>query len=326
MAERTVAVTGATGFVGRHIVRKLLSRSFGVRALVRDPAKGAKVLGRHEALTLVKGDVADSHATRELVGPADACIHLVGIIREARGGQTFERMHVKATHAVVGACEDAGTRRYLHMSALGVGAEGLCAYQKTKWQAEQRVRASSLDWTIFRPSIIHGPESEFVRMVAMWSRGHGLPAKVLPYFTRSELDTRVVLGPVMAVDPIVAPISVDDVAASFVAALDRPESVGEIYNLAGPDAMPFPRMLTRIRDAVPRSMPDINPRGVPAKHAAMAARAARILKLDTLLPFDEGMALMASADSVAEIDKAETHLGLQPAHFAESLARYAASL
>jgi uncharacterized protein YbjT (DUF2867 family) len=163
-------------------------------------------------------------------------------------------------------------------------------------------------------------------MVAQWVRGHGVPGRILPYFTRSEVDTRVVLGPAHPIDPIVAPIAVEDVAYCFVAALGRDDAIGEIYNLAGPERMRFPQMLLRFRDAIPHAMENIQPRGVPAKAAAMGARLAKTLKLDSLLPFDEGMALMGAQDSVAETDKAEAHLGLEPSPFEERLARYAHAL
>jgi len=253
MSDQTIGVTGASGFVGRHIVRTLLSRGHRVRALTRDRDKGRRVLGRHDALEIVEGDVLDDRALDRLLTGATGAIHLVGIIREASGGQTFERMHVGATDAVIEACARHGVRRYLHMSALGVGAEGICDYQRTKYRAETLVRRSSLEWTIFRPGLIHGAEGEVTQMVAGWTRGQGMPAPFLPYFSRSVEDTSVVLGPVRQETPVVAPVSVEDVAHCFAEALERPQAIGEIYNLAGPDRMRFPEMLIRIRDAVPGS-------------------------------------------------------------------------
>jgi NADH dehydrogenase len=324
MAQRTIAVTGASGFVGRHVVKELVRRGHDVRALARDEDKARRSLGAQPLL--VKGDVTDQATLDHLVDGADAVIHLVGIIREAPGGQTFERMHVLATERTLGAATRAGARRFLQMSALGVGAEGVCEYQRTKYRAEQLVRDSSLDWTIFRPSLIHGLESEFVQMVAGWVRGKGVPGTRLPYFTRSVEDTSVFLGPIRAVDPVVAPVYVDDVAYCFAEALDRDVAIGEIYNLAGPDEMTFPRMLVRYRDAVKGARSAMTPLGIRENVAAMGAKAAKALKLDSLLPFDEGMALMGSRDSVAELDKAESHLSWAPSPFQARLASYAGSL
>ena len=313
--SHTICVTGASGFVGRHVVKELLSRGHVVRALVRDADKARAALGRHDDLHLVIGDILDDGALEALTSACDACVHLVGIIREAPGGQTFERMHVRATEAVLGACDRAGVRRYVHMSALGVGAEGVCEYQRTKHEAERAVRASALRWTIFRPGLIHGPESEFVSLVADWVRGKGLPGTFLPYFSRSVEDTSVLLGPVRQEIPVVAPVSVNDVAWCFAEAIENESAIGEIYNLAGPDTMTLPQLLIRYRDAVPGAKEGLKPRGIPDGPAAMAARIAKMLKLDPLMPFDEGMARMGARDSVAALDKPEAHLGWTPSPF-----------
>ena len=326
MGERTVAVTGASGFVGRHVVRELRSRGHDVRALVRDPSKGREVLGREDGLELVEGDILDADALDRLLAGADVLIHLVGIIREASGGQTFERMHVGATEAVLGACARAGVGRYVHMSALGVGAEPVCEYQRTKFEAETRVRDSGLDWTIFRPGLIHGKGSGFVELVTGWVRAEAMPKTFLPYFSRGVEDTSVLLGPVHQEAPVVAPVAVEDVAYCFAEAVERERAIGEVYNLVGPDAMPFPQLLERFRDAIPGGQHRLKPRGIPENVAANAARVARTLKLESLLPFDEGMARMGAQDSVAELDKAEAHLGWTPSGFQERLEAYAPSL
>jgi NADH dehydrogenase len=326
MAQMTVAVTGASGFVGRRVVAELRSRGHDVRALVRDLARGGDALGRDEAITLVEGDILDADALDRLVEGADAAVHLVGIIREAPGGQTFDRMHVGATESILAACARAGVCRYAHMSALGVGAEGVCEYQRSKHEAETRVRDSDLDWTIFRPGLIHGAGSGFVEMVVGWVRAEEFPRSFIPYFSRSVEDTSVFLGPVHQEPPVVAPVAVEDVAWCFAEALERDRTIGEVYNLAGPDPMPFPQMLLRFRDAIPGAKTTLHPRGIPASIAARGARLARTLRLDALLPFDEGMARMGAQDSVAEHEKAEAHLGWTPSHFGDRLEAYAPSL
>lgn len=313
--SHTICVTGASGFVGRHIVKELLERGHAIRALVRDPDKANEALGRHDDLTLITGDILDAVALDQLTDGCDACIHLVGIIRKAPGGQSFERMHVDATRAIVEACMRAGIERYIHMSALGVGAEGVSEYQRTKFRAEQLVRASNLQWTIFRPGLIHGIGGEMTELIADWVRGKALPAIFLPYFTRGVEDTSVLLGPVHQETPSVAPVGVEDVALCFVEALERDVTIGEIYNIAGPDVMTFPQLLLRYRDAVPGAKKSLQPRGIPAEPAARGAHLASMLKLDALMPFDEGMARMGAQDSVASLDKLEAHFGRTPGAF-----------
>lgn len=316
-----VAVTGATGFVGRHVVAHLLEHGYRVRALARSRAKAAQVLGQHEGLELVFGDVLERSDCETLTLEADACVHLVGIIRE-QGRQTFERMHVTATRHMVRACEHRGVARYVHMSALGATPFGPAAYQRTKFAAEQVVRASRLDWTILRPGLIHGPEGDFMHMAAAWARGRKPPYIFMPYFTRIE----EIEGRRCRVIPQVAPISVDDVARAVLAAFERDESIGEIYPLAGSETLNWPELLTSVRDALPTRGPKLNAVGLPGSLVAMKVRVATMLGLGALLPIDEGMVLMGQRDATADNTKATIHLGLRPAGFREKLHTYSASL
>lgn len=325
MAEGlTVAVTGASGFVGRYVVRELLARGHRVRGLVRDVKKAAAVLPVREAgVTMVTGNVLDEGTVEELLKGADACVHLVGIIREGGGGQTFERMHVQATRTVVGACERGGVERYLHMSSLGARPDGKAAYQRTKYQAEEIVRESELVWTIFRPSLIHGPDGEFVQMIAKMAAGEVAPFLFMPYFVRPKYDTRVPLGALSWEAAEIQPISVLDVAWCFAEALERPETEFEIYNLVGPEPINWRDLYTLFRDELPNADKRMQPWHVPGHHAAMIAEVAKRVGLGPALPFDAGQAMMAMEDQTAELEKVKAHLGLQPRALRESVRAYA---
>lgn len=323
-----IAVTGASGFVGRHVVRELLSRGHAVRGLVRDRETARRVLpADSDRLALAAGDVTSSDTLAELLDGCRACVHTVGIIRERPGGQTFRRLHADAVRALVAACRERGTRRLVHVSAIGVGDEGRTEYQRTKFEGETIVRRSGLDWTILRCSLIHGPGGEFTRLAAGWARGTHAPWIFMPYFTRGELSTRdVPLAPILRVAPRVQPVWVGDVARAAAECLDRPAAVGEVYHLAGPEVFTWPQFLRALRDGTPGGNEDVEPRGIPAEPAAAVARVAARLGLGSLLPFDAGMALMGSQDSTAETAKAREHLGFAPRRFADALAEYAGAL
>jgi len=183
---KTIALTGASGFVGRHILSQLLDAGHQVRALVRDPGQ---LQMNSSAVCVVEGDLFDDAALTSLVASADAVIHVVGIIMEDRKhGQTFERVHVEGTRNLLKAAKanraanesGGGVRKWVHMSALGARPHAPSVYHATKWQGEQLVRASGLDFTIFRPSIIHGPDGEFMQMVkSFWCK---LFPPFVPYF------------------------------------------------------------------------------------------------------------------------------------------------
>ena len=321
---RTVAVTGATGFVGRHLTGMLLDRGHRVRALARSADKARRVLPESDALEIVEGGILDGSSPQRLVEGADACAHLIGIIREAPGGQTFRRMHLEATRAIVRACEHAGASRYLHMSALGARPDGVGEYQRTKFEAERTVVRSGLDWTIFRPGLIVGPDGDFFCQMKRWCESREAPYLFLPYFLRAEVDTTSGKPKPNVGAPRATPVDVEDLCGAFADALGRPESIREIYPLVGGQEMSWPEMLRTTRDALPQANRRLRPIGIPAGLAALQARAARALGFGSLLPFDEGMAKMGAEDSVADNTKARMHLGYEPARYEDRLPGYAA--
>lgn len=222
-----VFVTGGTGFVGKALIRALRACGFTVRCLVR-PGSEADLKG-FEGIERVPGDVLLPKRLVPSIEGCSAVIHLVGIIRERPGrGVTFERHHVAATTNMVTATEAADVRRFLHMSALGTRSGARSRYHQTKWEAEQAVRASRLDWTIFRPSVIYGPGDGFVSMLARMIRW--LP--VVPVIG----DGRYRLQPV----------AVEQVAEGFAQALRHPESKGQTYEVGGPRAYAFTEILDLI--------------------------------------------------------------------------------
>ena len=211
-----VFVTGGTGFVGSEMVSQLTAAGHTARCLVR-PGSEDKLAIR-EGVEIHLGDVTEPETLERGVKGCQAIIHLVGIIREFPSrGITFERLHVEATRNMTAAAEGQGIRRYLQMSANGTGPSAPTDYHRSKWQAEETVRSSSLDWTIFRPSLIFGPGSEFVAAISGLVRH--LP--VVPVIGDGQYR--------------LAPVAVADVARSFVKALEMPETVGQTYHCCGPE-------------------------------------------------------------------------------------------
>lgn len=232
-----VFLAGGTGFVGGHVTRALLERGHSVRMLVHQRGAGEKPAGVEEVI----GDATDLSSFAEAVRGCDATINLIGIIREFPGrGVTFQRLHVEATRNVLAAAKEAGVRRHLQMSALGVGSGSRARYFTTKLQAELDVRASGLDYTIFRPSIVFGPKDGFVNMLAGYIRNF----PVLPVIGDGMYELQ--------------PIAADDVARCFAEALEMPETVGQTYDLCGPDRMTYLEILDTVARALGRkSVPKI---------------------------------------------------------------------
>lgn len=219
-----IFVTGGTGFVGGHVRRALLERGHSLRLLVHRRSEGVEA-----GIEQVEGDVTRQDTFAGAMAGCDVIVNLVGIIREFPAqGITFEKLHVEATRNLVEAARAAGIRRHLQMSALATRPDATAAYHRTKWRAEEVVRQSELDWTIFRPSLIFGPKGAFVDMLAGFVRR--FPAVPVVGDGTYRLQ----------------PVSVDDVARCFALALDMPETVGQTYELCGPDRLTYNEVLDTI--------------------------------------------------------------------------------
>jgi len=225
-----ILVTGGTGFVGTHVVNRLLHGGHQVAVLARTPAKTRNRY--NHPVEAVAGDVLDRESLAAAAAGRDALIHLVGIIHE-RGPQTFDRMHREAVENAVFAGERAGVKRYLHMSAMGSSEDAPSEYARTKAAGEKVVRASGLAWTIFRPSIIYGPGDGFVNLLAPIVRNNpGFIPVIGPGTTRLQ------------------PVSVSDVSRVFADALEKPDARGRSYEIGGPETLTLNEMYREIAVAV----------------------------------------------------------------------------
>ena len=227
-----IFIAGGTGFVGGHLVSELLNRGHSARLLVH--RRSAPLEGVEQS----EGDIAQPESFENQLAGCDAVINLIGIIREFPSrGITFEKLHVQATANLLSAAKKSAIRRYLQMSALGTRADAVSAYHKTKWLAEEQVRASGLDWTIFRPSLIFGPKDAFVNMLAAQLR----LAPIMPVIGSGAYRLQ--------------PIHAKDVASCFALALEKPETAGHVFNLCGNDRMSYVDLLDSIAVVMGRSKP-----------------------------------------------------------------------
>lgn len=233
-----ILVTGATGFIGAEILRRASRRGWRVRGLARHPER-AEALGRLPNVELFRGDVVEPDELDEAMEGVSAVIHLVGIVAPT-AAQSFAAVHVRGTEHVLAAAGRAGVGRWIHMSALGVEAgRGRAEYFRTKWAAEEAVRAADLSRTIFRPSIVFGPDDDFTNRLARvlrWS-----PVLPLPGGGRQRFQ----------------PVWVGDVAECFLQAARAEATPREVYDLAGPEVLTLAEMaraLARAMNAGPRAI------------------------------------------------------------------------
>ena len=213
MNTARVLVLGGSGFVGRHIVARLVTTGCNVVVPTRYRER-AKHLILLPTVDVVEADIHDPLALEQLAAGAGVAINLVGILNESRRGD-FERAHVELARKLVAACRAVRVARLLHMSALNAGVKAPSRYLRTKGEAEALVADSDLAWTIFQPSVIFGREDSFLNMFARLER-------CLPVMALAHADARF------------QPVYVGDVADAFVHALDDDRTHRMRYPLCGP--------------------------------------------------------------------------------------------
>jgi uncharacterized protein YbjT (DUF2867 family) len=176
---------------------------------------------RYPCVLVVEANVHDSTVLARLVGRVDAVINLVGVLHSSRGaagtryGPAFAAAHVELPKKIVAACQAAGVERYLHMSALGASAKGSSMYLRSKADGEAVALGAGLHTTVFRPSVVFGPDDQFLNMFASLQ-------KYFPVMPLGGADARF------------QPVYVGDVAQAFVHAMEDPATFGKVYELGGP--------------------------------------------------------------------------------------------
>jgi len=294
-----VFVSGATGYVGGYLVPALLEQGHSVQALVRPGSESRLPAPGPGSVTPVFGDALNEEQVARGMEGCEAAIHLVGIIREVPSrGITFERLHVRATEYVIRAAAQQQVARYVHMSALGANPDSPAGYLATKARAEQLVRASDLEYTLFRPSIIFGPGDDFINYFAgIMRRFHLIP----------------IIG---AGRYRMQPVYVDDVCQAFVRALDAPETVGNTIEIGGPDRYSYRDLMQVVKQVLGiRALPVYNPR-------ILMQGLAKVFGRFGFFPVTEDQIIMLYDENITDDTRAFDLLDIEPTPFREGLQHY----
>jgi NADH dehydrogenase len=230
-----VLVTGGTGFVGPHVVRAIADAGHDARALVRDSSRSRELPAQP-----VVGDMTDAASLARAAEGVEAVVHLVAI-RQGRQEQ-FRRVMEQGTRDLVAAAKTAGVKRFILMSALGTSEDtkDLVPYYHAKWEMEQAVGTSGIDHVIFRPSFVFAREGG-----------------ILPTFRRLAKLTPVtpIIG---SGEQRIQPLWVDDVAAYFAAAIEKPDATGKTFELGGPDVVSWNEFWQRLKRTLGQRRPSVH--------------------------------------------------------------------
>jgi uncharacterized protein YbjT (DUF2867 family) len=294
-----ILVTGGTGFVGPKVVKALRDQDREVRCLVRDPSAGSAEVVAAWGCELAQGDMTDAAALRRAVEGCEAVVHLVAI-RQGRE-EEFRRVMEQGTRDLVSAAEEAGVRRFVLMSALGTSekSKDLVPYYHAKWESEQAVAGSGLEYVIFRPSFIFGRDGGILVTFKRLAR----LAPVTPVIGSGKQRLQ--------------PIWVDDVAAYFAAGVDKPEAAGRIFELGGPDVVSWNDLWARLKRALGVRRPSMH---VPVR--LMRVNALVTERLPGNIPLTRDLLTMLEhGDNVVSNDDAVQTFGLALVPLDEQLRR-----
>ncbi|MBI4497712.1 MAG: complex I NDUFA9 subunit family protein [Chloroflexi bacterium] len=292
-----VLLTGATGFVGQRVARWLVGMGHQVRCLVRRTADLTNL--QPLRVEIWHGDVTDPASLPGAFAGVDTVVHLVAIIREQPArGITFQRVNAEGTRHMVAAARQAGVRRFVHMSAIGVRDDPRYPYWHTKWLGEQAVRESGLPSVVLRPSLIFGEGDEFFTTLADLVRKP--PSGLFP------------LAPMVPVPGRGAtrfqPIFVEDVGRCFTHLVTEERFLGQVVTIGGPDLYTYEQMLDLVMETLSRRRLKV--------HLPLALMRPNVWLLERLLPHPPVTTVqldMFPFDNVAEsLDVVERTFGFRP--------------
>jgi len=231
-----ILVTGATGFVGGHVVRALVDAGERVRALVRD-AGSAEALDGVDC-ELASGDVTDTESIRAALEGCTTVVHLVAILTGRPAD--FERVMTQGTRGLLDAARAAGVSRFVQMSALGTSeaTKDTVPYYRAKWASEEAVRSSGLGHAILRPSFVFAPDggalAQFARIAKL--------APVTPVIGKGTQRLQ--------------PIWADDLARAVTLAVRRDDDL--LVEIGGPDVVDWNAFWSQLKVAIGTRRPTVH--------------------------------------------------------------------
>jgi NADH dehydrogenase len=294
-----VALFGATGFVGGYLVRALLAAGHEPSVLVRPGSE--KKLQAADRCRVTSGDISSRDAIETTLQGCDAAIYNIGLLKEfRRKGITFEEAHFDGVQRVAEKAERLGVKRFLLMSANGVKAHGT-PYQETKYRAEELVRRSRLDWTIFQPSVIFGDSSGTQEISHQLHVDIVKPPVPAPGFRSgwSKQGNSVVMSPV----------SVTDVADAFVGALSNDDTIERTIVLGGPEILTWEDMILRVAEAAGQQ------KTILPVHIGLMKFAARLFDWIPMFPATKDQLTMLAEGNAAKSGELEAITGRSPKTF-----------
>ncbi len=291
----TVLVTGASGFVGSHVIPALLDAGHGVLALVRDDDGAEEVMrhlpdARRQSVEIRRGDVTRPGTLPAALTGADAVVHLAAVPRDWDGGQTLRLVNTEGTRNVVAAMEAAGVERLVHLGGLGVADEPDLHFASSKAKGMAIVRESGLRWTILAPSLLFGPRDGFFNILAGLVR---MSPGIVPITGSGEARFQ--------------PLAIEDLARACAIALGDDAFAGRELPLGGPRYWTYREIMAEVLHGMGRRRLLVP---VPVALIRIVAGAAESVRLPFPVATDQLRQLRL--DNIGPLDSVREGFGFEP--------------
>ena len=292
-----ILITGATGYVGRHLVAQLARQGERPRCLVRNIKRAASVLPA--GVELVQGDTTQPVSLASAVQGVDTIIHAAFITADHKQseGNSYEKTNVEGTANLIKAAKAAGVKRIIEISGLGTKPDKPGSYMQGRYQAEQLLKESGLDWTIIQPSVLFGKDAPFIKGLADLIR----TSPVVPLIGGGKM--------------MFQPIYVEDVVKVIIAVLRDPERTSnKTYTIGGPEYYSF----TEVIDLLLRAMHKKRIKA-PAPRSLVGVGAAMMEAVLPKPPLTKAAMALFAFDNTTVINSVERDFGFAPVSFRKYL-------
>lgn len=229
-----ILVTGATGFIGQHLVKQLVEAQYPVCGLIR-PSPRERSFAPGVKIHIVAGDLDDLPALRVALYHATHVIHLAGVWEETER-DTFESSNLRGTHNLIEAMKEVGVKRLIAIGSIAAHTHSAYPYMRVKAQMDDIIEASGLDYTILESSAVYGPGDDWTEVIALLLRR-------FPFFFPIPGDGRARLQP----------LYVNDLTQCLVACVENDKTSRKLFTIGGPQQMTYDEMVNIIMQATGRT-------------------------------------------------------------------------
>jgi len=291
-------ITGAAGYIGRHLVARLVAQGERPRCLVRNPKSAASVLPA-DKVEFVQGDTTQAATLQAAVAGVDTIVHAAFITadRKARSRRFYADTNVQGTANLIAAAKTAGVQRIIEISGLGTRPDRPGTYMQGRYLSEKMLIDSELNWTIVRPSVLFGKGAPFITGLTDLLRS----APVVPLIGGGKVRFQ--------------PIYVEDVVTVIIKVLENPETMGrKIYTIGGPEYYSF----TQIFDLLLKTMGKVRPK-VYAPMPLVAIGAAAMEAIFPKPPLTKAAMTLFSFDNTTDLNSVQRDFGFTPISFKQYL-------